>query len=255
LASPKDFESCSAEKRRDKSHIAMNIIPLRAGRETEIIQPKVKNGVRFYLRPFHVSHGNHPACGITVVSKANVTTLKEQYVGMEANALRDLVKSGVEIKENRIVETPEVCYTGDTSVDGLLLDKNQHDLILDTDNELTRSIEYKKQGFSAPLLISELTYLDPQESDLAKERGHLNVKDIPAILNSHNWDPTNRNILFYHISRKHSPAERVLEQMIHNLPKNVVDVTDVAIASFPSQSSLRTKPNGCISLNDFHRDR
>lgn len=242
----------SSLSKRDKKHIMMNIVPIRAGQETEIMQTKVKNGVRFYLRPFSVSHGSHPACGYTVVSKTTTSQLKEQYVGMNGKQLKELIQSGVEIKETRIEERPEVCYTGDTCADGLFNnDKHLHD-DEGTTNEEKMSMDYKRQGFAAPLLISELTYLDPKESDLAKERGHLNVKDIPVILDSHNWDSSNRNILFYHISRKHGPAERVLEQLIENLPLDVVNVTDVAIASFASpHSSLQTKPNGCISLKDF----
>jgi hypothetical protein len=252
--SSKGVSHCSSSPKRDKKHIMMNIVPIRAGQETEIIQSKVRNGVRFYLRPFHVSHGSHPACGYTVVSKTTTSQLKEQYVGMDGKILRELAQSGVEIKETRIEERPEFCYTGDTCVDGLICDKH-HDFDEGTTIEAKMSMEYKKQGFAAPLLISELTYLDPKESDLAKERGHLNVKDIPIILDSHNWDPFNRNIIFYHISRKHGPAERVLEQMVKNLPINVVNVTDVAIASFvSSNSTLQTKPNGCISLKDFQNN-
>eukprot|EP00557_Chaetoceros_sp_GSL56_P006772 CAMPEP_0176493448 /NCGR_PEP_ID=MMETSP0200_2-20121128/9554_1 /TAXON_ID=947934 /ORGANISM="Chaetoceros sp., Strain GSL56" /LENGTH=378 /DNA_ID=CAMNT_0017891111 /DNA_START=137 /DNA_END=1273 /DNA_ORIENTATION=- len=246
--------SSSSSPKRDKKHIMMNIVPIRPGQETEIKQPKVKNGVRFYLRPFRVSHGSHPACGYTVVSKTTISQLKEQYVGMDGRALKELVQSGVEIKETRIQERPEVCYTGDTCVDGLIYEKYNHNPDECSTSEDELSIEYKKQGFLAPLFMSELTYLDPKDSDLARERGHLNVKDIPTIFDSHNWDPSNRNILFYHISRKHGPAERVLEQMIKNLPLNLVDVTDVAISSFaPSSSSFgqNIKPNGCISLKEF----
>jgi hypothetical protein len=246
-----DDTSPSSQHKRDKSFIAMNFIPLTAGKEIEIKQSKVRKGMRFYLQPFRVSHGGHPSCGYTIVSRTTISKLKEEYKGLDGKELGKLARGGIEIKESRIVEKPEVCYTGDTSVDGLLLTDDLQSMTED------RSMEYLKQGFKAPLLLSELTYLDPKDSELAKERGHLNIMDIEPILQSHEWESESeidgltysRSILFYHVSGKHGPAERIVEMMIDNLPSHVVNVTEVAIASFMSSTSrIDMQPNGCASL-------
>ena len=234
---------------RDESHIAMNIVSVKAGEEIELKQSKIRNGVRLYLRPFNVSHGGHPAFGYTIVSKTTTQGLKAEYKGMNGKELGELARSGVDIKETTIIERPEVCYTGDTSADGLM--RNDSNVLE------TSSMEYLRQGFTAPLLLSELTFLDPQDAELAQQRGHLNVKDIGPILNSHGWKPTsdstgNRQILFYHVSSRHGPAGRLLDTMIKELPSDVVGVAEVAIASFLTpDTSLDVKPNGCISMKDY----
>lgn len=248
----------NSSHKRDQSFIAMNIIPIKAGQEIEIKQSKVKNGVRFYLQPFHVSHGGHPAYGYTVVSRTTTSGLKVEYQGLDGKELGKLARNGVDIKETRLVEKPEICYTGDTCIDGLLLRQASGEM---DDNH---SWEYLKQGFRAPLLLSELTYLDPKDSQLARERGHLNIMDISPILQSHGWNSESaiddtayrRSIIFYHVSGKHGPAKHLLEMMANNLSNDVVEVADVAIASFLSSTSqLDIEPNGCISLKGFKSGR
>ena len=46
----------SQEQKREKGLLKMNIVPIQAGKETEIKQQKIHNGVRYYLRPFEVSY-------------------------------------------------------------------------------------------------------------------------------------------------------------------------------------------------------
>ena len=159
------------------------------------------------------------------------------------------------IKEISVVEKSEVCYTGDTSIDGLIntsADCNEAD-----SNDLkSSSLEYLRQGFKAPLILSECTYLDPNDAEKSKSRGHLNVKDIAEILRSHDWKTSDShgesNILLYHISARHGPAKHLLDTLIRELPREVVRVADVAIASFVHDGTpLQIKPNGCISLQDY----
>ena len=62
------------------SQIKINIVPVKAGTEIKLKQPKIRNGERFYLRSFEVSHGGHPAFGYTIVSKITTQSLKEEYM-------------------------------------------------------------------------------------------------------------------------------------------------------------------------------
>ena len=58
------------------------------------------------------------------------------------------------------------------------------------------------------------------------------------------------------MSGKHGPAKHLLEMMANNLSNDVVEVADVAIASFLSSTSqLDIEPNGCISLKGFKSGR
>jgi len=235
----------------------MKFIPINAGEEIELKQSKIRNGVRFYLKPFHVSHGGHPALGYTIVSKTTTASLKAEYRDLDGKELGKLARSGVNIKESNTIEKSEVCYTGDTAVDGLICRQGSQDGLE------ARSFENLKQGFTAPLILCELTFLDPKDQDKAKERGHLNVKDIELILSSHGWKPKSDSgndcqIMFYHVSGRHGPAERLLDTIVKELPTYVINAADVAIASFISPGAdlrLGVKPNGCISLKDYASTR
>ena len=237
--------------RRDKGHIEMNIIPIKAGETIELKQSKIRGGVRFYLKPFHVSHCGHPALGFTIISKTTTTGLKAKYKDLSGKELGELARSGVSIKESTEVEKAEVCYTGDTALDGLMR-ADRHDT--------SASLENLYQGFTAPLILCELTFLDPKDREKAKERGHLNIKDIEPILNSHGWKPScasnnDCNIVFYHVSSRHGPVERILEILIRELPSHVTEVGEVAVASFiPSGFNFEgVQPNGCISLREYNK--
>ena len=249
-----------APNRRDGSLIQMNIIPIRAGEEIELKQSKIRNGVRFFLKPFHVCHGGHPALGYTIVSKTTKTRLKAEFKKLDGKELGSLARSGININESVIVENVEVCYTGDTSVDGLV--RRQ---AAGQDPSEVRSSENLRQGFTAPLILCELTFLDAKDQQLAKQRGHLNVKDIEEILRSHGWASHQSDsgghdccIMFYHVSSRHGPAKRLLDAIIEGLPNDIVRVADLAVASFIApDEDLRSqlKPNGCISLKHYGIER
>mmetsp|Transcript_19193 Transcript_19193/g.27993 ORF Transcript_19193/g.27993 Transcript_19193/m.27993 type:complete len:243 (+) Transcript_19193:296-1024(+) len=238
----------------------MNIIPVKAGEEIELKQSKIRNGVRFYLRPFHVSHGGHPTLGYTVISKTTTNVIKEEYSTMEGKKLGELARSGVAIKDMKTIEKVEIMYSGDTSVDGLMYRTDREHDTERNDLDLT-SMEYLRQGFHAPLFLCEMTFLDPKDADLAKARGHLNVANFEPILSSHGWTaPENcsdeRQILLYHVSAKHGPAEHILDKLCKHLPPQVLSVTEVALASFISKDSKTfplLKTNGCVSMKEYKK--
>ncbi len=244
----------SQTQKREKGLLNMNIIPVRAGEEIEIQQKKVQNGTRYYLRPFEVSHCGHPAYGYNLVSKVTRRKLKEEYKGIGGKELGRLVKSGVEIHIVETIERVEALYTGDTNVDGLLFSKN--------DEKSIQCRKYLQQGFTAPLVMCELTYLLESEKELAKERGHMNIYDIEPILNSHKNSSeqskgqeqgyTNQKLVFYHLSTRGKNAEHILQSMANVLPNEVALRCEVALASFPaSTSSHLMKDNGCVSVADY----
>jgi len=244
-------------QKRDKSLLKMNFVPVKAGEEIELKQEKIHGGMRYYLRPFDVAHGGHPALGYTIVSKTSIRKLKPEYKGMDGKELGKLVRNSVEINDVSMIEKVEVCYTGDTNIDGLLLHGNGEDV------DLSDSTRFKKQGFTAPLILCEVTYILESDRQLAKDRGHMNLFDLEPVLNSHNWKlrddeqdceevKTDNQIIFYHLSSRGRTAENILESMANALPKDLLEVSEVALASFPSSTSSHLlKTNGCISVADY----
>ena len=99
-------------------------------------------------------------------------------------------------------------------------------------------------------------------SELAKDRGHMNIADIPQLLSSHGWDndeQSERKLVLFHVSSRHRPAERALQMMMEHLPTSVAQRCDVAISSLISEAERRekgpiialVKNNGCISLKEY----
>ena len=253
-------------KYEQRELLKMNIIPMKVGKEVEInIQTKKKKGssnkVKFYLRPFEVSHCCHPSLGYNIISKTTITKLKEEYQGIGQQELAELVRSGIEINTRQVIEKVEVCYTGDTSVDGLLLSgsgisTSSSSCCDDNTKLVAESRQQLKEGFQSPLIICELTYLLEKERELAKDRGHMNLYDIESVFESHHyWEmDIDRKIIFYHLSSRAKTAKNILETLSNTLPKKMLDITEVALASFPSKSLLSIcQDNGCISISDYLR--
>ncbi len=261
----------SQQQKREKGLLKMNIVPVKIGTEIEIVQSKVHNGIRYFLRPFEVSHCGHPSLGYNLVSKTTVKKLKEEYIGMDKKELGNLARSDVAITNVEVIEKIEACYTGDTNLDGLLLtnEVDNDNIIQDGKSSLSRN--YLQQGFQAPLVMCELTYLLENERELAKTRGHMNLFDIEPILNSHNWQLTkdddnqyenssslhssiqnDKKVIFYHLSSRGRTAHNILETMASVLPKGIADISEVALASFSSKDLADIiQENGCISISAY----
>jgi len=273
-------EKDSPSPRRDESMLTMNIVPVSVGQEIELKQSKVRDNIRFYLHPFAVSHGGHPSLGYSIISRKIIEHLKEEYRGMDGKELGALVKSGVKIKYSSTVERVEVCYTGDSNVDGLI--NPFHHRGGESDGEdPSSSIRYLREGFTARLILCELTFLKPTDREKARERGHMNVMDIEPILLSHGWvfpeekrevstgvltggAESSRSyafrmditLVFFHISIRHRPARRILDEICNSLPSKILRSIncEVAISSFCDGSAdvlTAVKPNGCVSLSEY----
>eukprot|EP00546_Thalassionema_frauenfeldii_P001691 CAMPEP_0178932608 /NCGR_PEP_ID=MMETSP0786-20121207/22735_1 /TAXON_ID=186022 /ORGANISM="Thalassionema frauenfeldii, Strain CCMP 1798" /LENGTH=310 /DNA_ID=CAMNT_0020609965 /DNA_START=226 /DNA_END=1155 /DNA_ORIENTATION=- len=173
-----DAMSDGSEGSRSESLLKMNIIGVNAGDEIQLNCKKMPGGAQIFLRAFAVDHCGHPALGYTIVSRRS-PGLKPEYQGLPGKKIGALVKSGVQVKADPI-ERLEVTYTGDTSYEGIL--KKQ-----ENDSSSSCSDIYRNQAFRAPLILCEATFLDPEMTDLSKERGHMNIDHIPQVLASHGW--------------------------------------------------------------------
>lgn len=95
-----------------------------------------------------------PSRGFVVWERRN--KLKDEYVGLAGNRIRDLRLSGVEI--TREVRIPLVCYTGDTAPAGL-------------DN--------CPAAFEAKILITEMSFIrEKHRRDKIHKFGHMHLDDF-----------------------------------------------------------------------------
>lgn len=236
------------------------------------------------MRSFEVDHAGHPAIGYLIGSRTS-TGLKEEYKRLDAESLRDLVKSGVVIQSDPI-ETIEVAYTGDTCARGLVrqpVDMNERNMASDyVESAKKLSDLYKQQLFRAEVILCELTFLDSSEDSarksLAEKRGHIHICDVEQIFvcTEQSIDDAEgqaktisiisnpKHIVFYHLSGRYTPATRALDCIAEGLPRQYRNRCQIAINSMLSQEE-KTKdavgklvqPNGCISLAAYlaWRDR
>jgi len=245
-----DALSDGSDDARSDSLLKMNIVGVEAGDEIELPITKLPDGKRLHLRVFDVAHCGHPGLGFSIVSR-RAGGLKPEYQDLPADKIRDLVRSGVEIKGDP-VETVEVMYSGDTSLDGIMKrDVNERkDLFLN-------------QAFTAPLILCEATYLEEGMREQAKSRGHMSIEDIPTVLSSHAWDRqqgdnASRKIVLLHLSARHKPAKKALGLIQTHLPASVAEYCDVALSGLMTDAEMNKfqgllQPSGLVSLSAIEK--
>jgi ribonuclease Z len=141
------------------------VIALEDGGEVEI-----KNNI--VLRAFHVEH-TCPAMGYSIVEKR--TKLKDEYVGLPQEKLRELKEKGTEIV--RHLEVPQIAYTGDTLPGPHLL---------------------KDHVRKAKIIISECTFFDSDHRTRAKTGMHMHVNDVAEWLRVCECE----HMVLVHVSRR-----------------------------------------------------
>lgn len=155
------------------------LVPLSAG---ELYEVRRDFGIRAYA-----THHGGSSLGYGLISIRE--KLKPEYFGRPGQELAALRKSGVEIQYR--LEVPLVVFLGDTSV-GPVFDEP------DVQN--------------AEVLLTELTFFDPEHRTKAKAGRHLHVEQFAAILPK----LKNRYIVLGHVSRRTGigRAKRILRKQI-----------------------------------------
>lgn len=94
--------------------------------------------------------------------------------------------------------------------------------------------------FQAPILITELTYLDGEYAKAIKW-GHIHIDDI--VQNCHLFE-NNRYVVFVHLSAKYHVFSRALMMLRNRLPKHVIgsDSPD------PSGSNIRVNSSASVEM-------
>ncbi|KAG2675653.1 hypothetical protein I3843_12G016300 [Carya illinoinensis] len=179
----KDVEQLfEVHRRMDQSELKHNLIGLDVGEE-------------FYLRKdlkvraFQTYHAI-PSQGYVVYSIRQ--KLKQEYVGLSGNEIKNLKSSGVEITYT--ITAPEIAFTGDTMSD-FIVDQNNTDVL------------------RSRILVMESTFLDNSVSvEDARAYGHTHLSEII----SHAERFENKAILLIHFSARYRLEE--IQQAVAALP-------------------------------------
>ncbi|MEL7499146.1 MAG: metal-dependent hydrolase [Planctomycetota bacterium] len=132
----------------DRGPMPCELIGVEAGDEIELSRELVVN----VLKTKHTV----PSIGFVVSDRRK--KLKEEYLELNGEQIRDLRDAGTEVTYEKRV--PLVGYTGDTSPKGL------------DDNPIF---------YQSKILITELTFIDPEHrKELIHKNGHMHVDDFVA---------------------------------------------------------------------------
>ncbi|KAF8408059.1 hypothetical protein HHK36_007200 [Tetracentron sinense] len=132
----------------DQSELKHNLIGLNVGEEFRLRKDLT-------VRAFRTYHGI-PSQGYIIYSVRQ--KLKQEYIGLAGNEIKNLKLSGVEITYT--VTSPEVAFTGDT----------MSDFIVDSDN-----IDVLR----ARILVMESTFVDNSMTvENARDYGHTHLSEI-----------------------------------------------------------------------------
>eukprot|EP00744_Colponema_vietnamica_P014431 GILI01020208.1.p1 GENE.GILI01020208.1~~GILI01020208.1.p1 ORF type:complete len:329 (+),score=48.78 GILI01020208.1:32-1018(+) len=210
-------------RKMDSSSLPYNIKPVSFDEQVNI-----KGG--YYVKPF-ATHHRVPSCGFIVYSRRN--KLKPEFVGSSKEETERLVKEGRAKGEDVIctIEFPEVAYTGDTLITGVL----QHPDVV-----------------RANLLIMESTFVSSDRTlEDAHEYGHIHLDEIVEALRSGQLQ--NPHILLTHFSARYQAAQ-IVECLDEKLPQEFRGRVVPYLPGFygfekflPSEKSNHGESKGCCA--------
>ncbi|KAK8470621.1 hypothetical protein PHAVU_003G014100 [Phaseolus vulgaris] len=183
-------------RKMDQSELKHNLIGLDVGEEFYLRKDlKVKA-----FRTYHVI----PSQGYLIYSVKQ--KLKQEYVGLSGNEIKNLKSSGVEITYT--LTEPEIAFTGDTMSD-FIIDENNADVL------------------QAKILVLECTFVnDSITVEHARDYGHTHLSEIISYAER----LQNRAILLIHFSARYT-VEEIL-QAVSALPPSLSGRTHALTEGF-----------------------
>ena len=134
--------------RLDRGRLPCELIPVESGQEIRVSRELVVT--------VHAVKHTVPALGYIVWERRN--KLKEEYVGLSGEQIRDIRLTGVEVSaEHRFAR---LAYLGDSAIEGL---------------------DECPQMYEAEILIMEMTFVTPNHRrELIRKMGHIHLDDVVA---------------------------------------------------------------------------
>ncbi|XP_050221001.1 tRNase Z TRZ1 [Mercurialis annua] len=175
-------ELLQVHRKLDGSELNVNLIGLDVGEEF-YMRKDLK------VRAFRTYHAIQSQ-GYVVYSIKH--KLKQEYLGLSGNEIKNLKASGVEITNS--VTAPEIAFTGDTMSD-FIIDENNIDAL------------------RARILVMESTFLDAAvKVEHARDYGHTHLSEIVNYADRFE----NKAILLIHFSARYTVEE--IEEAVSKLP-------------------------------------
>lgn len=173
------------------------IVPMRANEKVTLAYRK-----DLVLEAFPIKH-SIPGMGCTLYRFKK--KLKDEYLGATPTELIELQKNKVQI--TREVFDPAITFMGDCKSESLL------------DNP---------QVFNSEVLVTECTFLDDGEEDMARQKSHSHLNDIVKIFNDLGEAIKCKTIVFNHFSMKYS-EQHIMGTLEKKLPDFVKERVKVLI--------------------------
>lgn len=173
-------------QRLDRGRMKCELVGVKPGQEIELSREHV-------VTAFATTH-TIPSVGYIVWDRRN--KLKEEYLGLPGDKIRDLRQSGVAV--TREVRTPILAYTGDTSPAG---------------------IDNCPAVFEAKVLITEMSFIRPNHRrEKIHKFGHMHLDDFLERADRFK----NELIVCAHFSTRYHPQE-VRKLLEAKLPESLRD--------------------------------
>ena len=125
--------------------------------------------------------------------------LRDEFLGKSPEEIIELRQKGVEI--TREVYDPQLSFMGDCLGESLL--ENQ-------------------DVFKSKVLVTECTFLDSDEEQMAHKKGHTHLKSIVHALKELGSEVKCEQIVLTHFSMKYS-EKHILETIASEIPKDFLD--------------------------------
>jgi len=248
-AAQKAMTAIDAAGRDDHSLLQMNLVGVTPGQEVVLPFRKL-SGVELFVRPFRTTHAGCPSVGYILGTRWRRTELKAAYRGLPGEELRDLARSGVDLKDEVVSEELDVAYTGDTTIDALLTSLgNETATTISSSSDDDVKLENKQsQLYQCHTFLCECTFLDTESQDLARDRGHMHVNDVVRLLKLR-VDESSSNmqrIILLHISGRYG-ASQALASLADAIPPHFHDRVDVAVMSLSGSEKYQELATGGAS--------
>lgn len=173
-------------QRLDRGRMVCNLIGVTPGQEIELSRDHIVT----------VFPTKHTVTSVGYVVWQRRKKLKLQYQSLSGNEIRDLRLSGVDVTHE--VRTPLVCYTGDTSSEGL-------------DNY--------PPVYDAKILLTEVTFFRPDHRrDKIHKYGHMHLDDLIERADKFR----NELIIAMHFSTRYS-TQQIERAVMKKLPPQIKD--------------------------------
>ena len=173
------------------------IVPVKAGQRIFLEYRK-----DLAIEPFEVKH-SIPSMGGTLYYYKK--KLKDEFLGKTPAELIELRKQKVDI--TREVYEPLVSFTGDCLGESLL---ENRDII------------------KSRVLITECTFLDEGEEQMAHQKGHTHISDIVKALNKLDDEVKCDKIILNHFSMKYA-EKHIRERIAQEIPAKFADKVEALI--------------------------